>query len=50
MNKSILRHAKPYATVNVHDIFNTPNSKDPKMNELNEELSKLRNETKKIKG
>ena len=49
MNKSILKHTKPYATVNIHDIFNTPKTKDPKVNELNEELSRIRGETRKIK-
>ena len=49
MNKSIMKHAKPYATVNIHDLFGTPKVKDPRLNQLNEELSKVRGETKKVK-
>ena len=36
MNKSIMKHSKPYATVNIHDLFGTPKTKDQRLNQLNE--------------
>jgi hypothetical protein len=49
MNKSVMKHSKPYATVSIHDIFTSVNSQDPQVLELSEELTKIRSEVKKIK-
>lgn len=50
MNKSILKHSKPYATVNIRSIFTSPKAADPRLSELKSELAHIRAESKKIKA
>ncbi len=50
LNKSLLKAAKPNS-VNIRDIFSaTPKTNSQKVNNLNEELKKIRISIKKIKG
>ena len=50
MNKSILKHSKPYATVSIRSIFSSPKNSDPEISNLKAELTRLRVESKKIKA
>ena len=49
LNKSLLKASKPN-TVNIRDIFSSvPKSKNQRVNDLNEELKKVRTANKRIK-
>lgn len=50
MNKSLLKHSKPYATVSIHSIFSAPKNSDPQVSNLKAELARVRAESKKLKA
>lgn len=50
MNKSILRHSKPYANISIQSIFQSTKSEDPQVKELVGELERVRAEVKRVKG
>lgn len=43
MNRSILKHSKPYINVDIQSIFQTTKNSDPNINKLTVELAKIRN-------
>jgi hypothetical protein len=47
MSRSIIKQTRPHPTIDIHSIFSSTKSSNPKINHLTAELSRLRSDCKK---